>query len=79
MQILKLFGLILCVIWVSDIKASQISFRETLEADIPTLNVLMRRSKEVAGKSRYTKEYLDDFMDKLSFTTEVFKLHNTSS
>ena len=48
-----------------------VTFRDAGENDLPALNMLMRASKEAAGGSRYTKEYLDEFMKQLSVTPQV--------
>jgi len=63
--------LILLSFGLGEIYGSNIDFRDALEEDLPNLNSLMRRSKEVAGGSNYTKEYLDKFMKELSVTPKV--------
>ena len=69
MRLLSIFCMILCSLWILDVKGYCITFRDATEDDLPALNALMRSSKELAG--RYKKEYLDEFMKQLSVTSKV--------
>jgi N-acetylglutamate synthase-like GNAT family acetyltransferase len=55
-------------------KNVHMTFHDATIEDLPSLNNLMRSSKETVGKTRYTEEYLDKFMSLLSVTPDVLKV-----
>ena len=72
MRLLNLFEMMLFALWVSNVTAGNTTFHDITPGDLPELNKLMRSSKKAASK-RYTEEYMDQFMELLSFTPEVLK------
>jgi N-acetylglutamate synthase-like GNAT family acetyltransferase len=74
MHLLSRICAVLCVALVFYVNASSTTFQDATEADLPSLNTLMRASKEKAGGDNYTKEYLDEFMKLLSVTPEVLEI-----
>lgn len=74
LKVIGQFLFILGVIELLEVQGADTSFRDALKCDLPVLNTLMRVSKEAAGGSNYTQEYLDKFMEKLSVTPEVLAI-----
>lgn len=64
---------------MDDLDSLEITFSDVVPEDLDSLNMLMRKSKEYVGGSRYTKEYLDEFMEKLSFTPNLLKVSKAKS